>query len=800
MKKPYFIGVNVFAFTLLLAFVFTASRHVVQAQGERERGLNIKVGQTPEESKGGNAVQLWGVIIGVSNYKNGDQMTKVGEIPNLKNAADDAQAMYDFLRSPNGGNFKDVSEGGHLVLLKDENATKANVERELAKLKQAKPNDYFVLYIAAHGALVPQSNPQTKASEEVPYFVLYDSELSNMASTAIRMEMFRKVVSEIPAKKGLVLSDTCHSAGVQLQGRGLNTTIRANAKYLEEMNKIPAGVGFLSAADQTELSYELDSLNAGVFTYSLLEGLRGNADINNDGMVNFKELKDYVSDKVSELTERKQRPQANTTSVEANYIPISVVRYASATTTPSSTYGTIVVRTPDLDGVEVSIDGKPQDKLTNRTQSSIKVEAGNHTLSFVKGGMKRDIQTTVEAQKSKIVEVNLSFSEGEDDALVDPSNKQVNVFLREDKTPAKDAKDLFLKGVDSFNKQKYDAAIDLLTRAVHANGGAYADAFVYLGRAQQSLGKDRAAVESFRNALTLKPSDFETRTLLSEARFSSGDNVEEIVADLREVIKRHPNFEFARVVLADVFLFRGDLMMAEAQLKAAIRINPKSPPAHMILADVLTYQDSFEKQKEAPKEAQKALELFQEVSKKQVSVAKGLRHLSLSHIIFGGARYTNDKALAEANHITGKALTNLVEYAINNAQSLPESQTYLEQARTYLQEAAKLAQASGDKRRAVLVMATSAQNHLLREDVASAIRDGEAALKMADALPDLKDLCEAHLTLSNAYNSDQKYPKAVEHLQKYLQACGTQLTADARQKVQEDLDQLKRQKDANRKK
>jgi uncharacterized caspase-like protein/tetratricopeptide (TPR) repeat protein len=799
MKKRYFISASITLLTLIFTCIFTFSHTPVQAQDERTRELRIKVGATPEESKGGGEVQLWGVVVGVSRYKNGDQTTKEGQIPNLKNAGDDAQAMYDFLRSPNGGNFKDVSEGGHLVLLKDENATKANVERELARLKQARPNDYFVLYIAAHGALVPQVNAQGRANEEVPYFVLYDSELGNMANTAIRMETFRRVVSEVPAKKGLVLSDTCHSAGVQLQGRGLNTTIRANAKYLEEMSKIPSGVGFLSAADQTELSYELDSLNAGVFTYSLLEGLRGNADINNDGMVNFKELKDYVSDKVSELTERKQRPQANTTSVAANYIPISIVKYASLAT-PASTYGTLVVRTPDLDGVEVSIDGKPQETLSGRTQSSIKVAAGNHTLTFAKGGMRRDIQTVVEAQKSKIIEVNLSFSEGDEDALVEATNKQVNVFLREDKVPSKDAKDYFLKGVESFNKQKFDAAIELLNRAVQANNGAYADAYVYLGRAQQSSGKDRAAVESFKNALTLRPSDFETRTLLAEAKFSSGDNLEEVVSELREVIKRHPNFDFARVVLADVLLFRGEMTTAEMQLRAAIRINPKSPPAHMILADVLTYQDSFEKQKEAPKEAQKALELFQEVSKKQVSVARGLKRLSLSHIIFGGARYTNDKALAEANHIAGKSLMNLVEYALNNVQPLPESKTYLEQSRAYLQEAAKLAQTAGDKRRAVLVMAAIAQNNLLREDVVAAIKDGEAALKLAEAVPDLKDLCEAHLTLSNAYNSDQKYPKAVEHLQKYLTGCGNQLSADQRQKIQEDLDHLKRQKDANRKK
>src|SRR5215510_12279466 len=164
------------------------------AQDDRSRGLKI-VGSDIRNAGAAGDVQLWGVIIGVSQYKNGDQSTKDGKIPNLKNAADDAQSMYDFLRSPNGGGFKDVNDGGHLVLLKNEDATKANIEKALNALKQSKPNDYFVLYIAAHGALVPQAG-----AGEVPYFVLYDSELNNMAKTSIRMDSFRKLISEVPAK------------------------------------------------------------------------------------------------------------------------------------------------------------------------------------------------------------------------------------------------------------------------------------------------------------------------------------------------------------------------------------------------------------------------------------------------------------------------------------------------------------------------------------------------------------------------------------------------------------------------
>ena len=777
-----------------LCLVFLLSSYSIStfAQDDRSRGLKI-VGSDIRNSGAAGDVQLWGVVIGVSQYKNGDQSTKDGKIPNLKNAADDAQSMYDFLRSPNGGGFKDVNDGGHLVLLKNEDATKANIEKALNALKQSKPNDYFVLYIAAHGALVPQAG-----AGEVPYFVLYDSELSNMANTSIRMDSFRKLIGEIPAKKGMVLADTCHSAGVQLTGRGLFTTTRANATWLDELNKVPSGVGYLSAADQTELSYENDSLNAGVFTYSVLEGLRGLADKDNDNIVTFKELKNYVSDKVSELTEGKQRPQGSASDVAANYIPIAVVNTVDSSNAGTGDYGTLVIRTPDLDNVNVSVDGKAVATLSSRIQSTVKVRAGDRSLSFTKDGVTRNIQARVEPGKSKLVEVNLSFSESDEQSLIDSANNQVNVFLREDKEPTKEAKKLFLDGVDIFNKQRFPEAIDLLNKAVQANNGAYADAWVYLGRAHQANGDEAAAVKSFRTALNLRSTDFETKTLLAEARFNIGDNIQEIISDLRDVIKRHPNFDFARVVLGDVFFYRGDVISAELQLRAAIRANPNSPPAHMILADILSEQDSLEKRKEAPKEAQKAIELFNKVSEKQVSVAKGLKYLSLSHILFGGARYENKKAMAEANYILGKALTNLVEYAINNAESLPESGTYLEQGRKALTDAMTLAQKAKDNKRVVVVLSTSSLNNLMREDVNQAIKDGEDALKLGKGIFAPKDLCNVNFTLANAYSSAQKYPKAAENLKAYLDSCGAELAAHRRDALREEL--IKLQKDPNRKK
>ncbi len=102
----------------------------------------------------------------------------------------------------------------------------------------------------------------------------------------------------------------------------------------------------------------------------------------------------------------------------------------------------------------------------------------------------------------------------------------------------------------------------------------------------------------------------------------------------------------------------------------------------MILAHVLMSKDPAAKFidmgkevdaipfKEAVEQAETALQLFNEVAKKKVSLAKAARYMSISHVIFGGARYSDDAALAESNYILGKAYT---RYAGWEESKLPDS-------------------------------------------------------------------------------------------------------------------------------
>jgi tetratricopeptide (TPR) repeat protein len=767
----------------------------VRAQ-DRTRGLHIRVGATGEEAASGREVRLWAVVVGVSRFKYGGMDLDGSEIKNLKNADDDAQRIYDFLRSPEGGGFRDVSEGGQMVLLKDEQATKAEVERALAALKQSKPEDYFVIYVAAHGTVVPQRSPATGRTEEVPYFVVHDTDVRDMQRTAIRMEAFQQAVREIPAQKGLVLSDTCHSAGVQLVGRGMHVadTQRANSRLIEEMSQIPPGVGFISAADQTELSYESGDLNQGVFTHCLLKALGGLADADRDNMVTFGEVKTYLRGEVPRLTGGKQNPQFNTTTIETNKIPLALVRYTDLAGGADAEYGTLLIRTPDVDGVEVAVDGVALDAVDSRTERRVQVRPGDHRLLFAKGQQRQEVLASVAAGAVKPVEVYVTFSASDEDALIATGGRQVNVYLREDREPSTEARDLFLEGVESFNKQKFEAASELFDRAVRANGGAYADALVYRGRAEQSLDRDAAAVATFQAALALRPSDFETRTLLAEAKLMAGHNLDEVVADLKRIIAKHPNYCLARAVLADALIMKRDLIGAEQQLRRAINVNPNYPPAHMMLAGVLTHQESPERQKEAVAAATKAVQLFEELSRKRVSTSRGLKHLSLSHVLFGGGRYRNDKVMAEAHYMLAKALTRAVYYD----EMLAERAAYLDLARGHLREAVKLAESAGDKLRLAQLRDTSAQNYLLKGDVPNAIADGELALKASESMAHASLKAQVHFTLYLAYQSNQNFAKAAEHLQKYIEVYGSSMDPEERRARQDELDHLRRQAAANR--
>lgn len=798
MKRISIMGATIISLFLLLALTLLPS---VDAQDQAKRGLiaKPKVGATPEEAER-TSVQLWALVIGISDYKYGDQEVEGLTIPSLAYATADARSVYDFLQSAAGGGFRDVAKGGHMTLLVDEKATKANVEKGLNSLKEAKPDDYFIIYVAGHGHIVTQSvqDPATgkETNVSVPYFVLHDTNPKDWKGTGLDMGWFRQTIErEIRAKRGLVLLDTCHSGGIV--GQGMRGPELSNGEFQKALRNIVRGVGFISSAGALEYAFEKPNIDHGVFTYYLLQALRGQsdgmgenaADKDKDGIVNFAEVTRYLSKNVPESTEGKQTPFFFTTFVDAYRIPLSIVHYHREPI-PGAAYATLVIRNPAVDGVEIAIDDEPSQSAPVGIEVSTQVPAGPHKISYtLKGTSANELPVTLLPGQEKEVEIKLCFSEK--DEVDKRPDLPVSVYLQ-DKEPSPQAKDLFHKGVDNFNRQKFKEAYDLFDRAIQANNGTYSRALVYRGRTEQSLGRDRQAVESFTRALNLKPSDFETQTLLAEAKFVAGGDVTEVYDTLRQITTDYPTYDFAHVVLGDVLLWRKETVRAEQELRRAVALNPKSPPAHMILADALTYQPIKEKQKEAVVEAETAVKLFEELATKQVT----FKGWSISHLIFGGGRYINAAAMAEARYILAKALTRAVEYN----PMLADRAAYLDRARVSIQEAMRLAQSLRDNVRLAQVLLVSAQNYFLKADLVSAIKDGEQAQKLSDPLhhPELKAL--VHQLLYRAYASNQRCAQAVEQLQAYIDLSRGRMTQADSDRHDKELERLRNCADANRQK
>lgn len=770
---------------LLVVLVLAARPLGAQETAEQQRGVRLKfVGQTAGEKQAGRVPQLWAVIVGVSRFRFGEQSVEHTKIANLKYAADDAQAVYNFLRSDEGGGFRDVREGGHLMLLRDDQATRPTVEAALTALKAARSEDYFFVYIATHG--VPVSSPDR--AEESPYFLLYDSDPTSresIARTSLRMEDFRRLIGDTPARKGLVVADTCHSAGVQMAGRrALEVAQSANRSLIERLRNLAPGVGFLSAAGQWESSIEADRLKHGVFTWCLLEGLRGHADADRDGVVLFEELRRYLLREVPRLTEQQQHPFITTTASAVNEFPLALVNYPPPRASESlvavaEQVGTLVIRAPDLDGVEVAVDSQPVCTLS-RTERTIALAAGTHHLTFVKGTARAEREVNIEAGRSKIYEANISFSSGEDEEWVGPSASPVAaVALQELREASPQAVRLWQDGVEHYNRQEFTAAAEDFNRAIAANGGAYYEALVYRGRTKQSLGHHAAAVQTLSRALQMRPSDYQTRTLLAEARLRAEDNVDEVEKELLAVVRDHPNDDYARLVLSDVYFLRRDFVRAERHARRAVLLRPHSPPAHLLLAAALTAlagqtaqanpddEDAARaKLQEARDAARRALGLFEELARKRVSFRQGLKHLSLLHVVFAGARYASNAAMIEARQVLAEALNVSADYDTANAT------LHLAEARRRLDEALPQAKAMPDKSRYVMLLEMSARNRVARGETEAAIAEARQALQVSAGIPVLSDYPDAHYTLSIAYEKrlNPDYAEAAAHLEQYIAA------------------------------
>ncbi len=237
---------------------------------------------------------VWAVVIGINDYPH---------VRQLKYAVNDARAFYDLLVKTNRIPPENV------FLLVDDQAGLKQIRSTLGtRIKNtAGRDDMVIIYFAGHGATErDMMSPDGDGLEK--YLLPYDADPKDLYASALPMREITHIFNRIRSQRLIFLADACYSGASG--GRTVSfTDVRATLSeaFLE---RISSGKGkiIITASSANEVSVEKEELGHGVFTYYLVEGLSGKADMDRDGLVTVDEAYRYVSEKVTQATGQEQHP------------------------------------------------------------------------------------------------------------------------------------------------------------------------------------------------------------------------------------------------------------------------------------------------------------------------------------------------------------------------------------------------------------------------------------------------------------------------------------------------------------
>ena len=209
------------------------------------------------------------VSVGISKYKS---------INNLRLAERDAESVAQLFDK----------RSAKTILLRGAESSKTNILQTLKNhFIVAKPQDLVVLFFSGHGY---QGG-----------FCPYD--MTQNAESGLSYEDIRSIFKDCKAKNKIIIADACYS-GLFRGETGENHSASLRAQSEDSSSNV---VVFLSSRSN-ETSIESPFMAYGLFTNSLIRGLRGGADSNRDRIISAKEIFDFVSISVKEKSQDKQHP------------------------------------------------------------------------------------------------------------------------------------------------------------------------------------------------------------------------------------------------------------------------------------------------------------------------------------------------------------------------------------------------------------------------------------------------------------------------------------------------------------
>lgn len=223
------------------------------------------------------------VVVGISDYED-------EHIPNLRFAHRDAMAMAEFLRSEAGGNLAPEN----IKMLLNNKATRGEIAMAFYWLvEQSKAGDRAIIYFSGHGDL------ENKIMMDQGYLLAYDARATNyMGSGTYPVEMLQKVIQTLSLRQNvevIMITDACRAG--KLAGSETGGVLATNQGLAQQFGN---EIKILSCEpDQASLESEDWGGGRGLFSYFLIDGLKGLADKNQDLKIELRELGRFLEDEVS---------------------------------------------------------------------------------------------------------------------------------------------------------------------------------------------------------------------------------------------------------------------------------------------------------------------------------------------------------------------------------------------------------------------------------------------------------------------------------------------------------------------
>ena len=173
------------------------------------------------------------------------------------------------------------------------------------------------------------ADPKIRGEVFVYYSGHADEKGLKLGAETLGWSEFRNAVSGLDAEVKIAVLDACGSGAITRAKGGV-----AQPAFLSDASSNMKGYAFLTSSNENESSQESDRIKGSYFTYALLNGMRGAADMTGDGKVSVSEAYQYAFNETLQYTQNTragtQHPSRDMNLVGTGDVVMTDLRETSA--------------------------------------------------------------------------------------------------------------------------------------------------------------------------------------------------------------------------------------------------------------------------------------------------------------------------------------------------------------------------------------------------------------------------------------------------------------------------------------